>query len=78
MGKTKDVGTFEQGVVVGFMCIKNGPPPKRHPANLTKLWEVLASTWASIPVEHFQHLVDSIPRRTEAVLRAKRGSATQY
>ena len=33
------------------VCIKNGPPPKAHPANLTQLWEALESTWASIPVE---------------------------
>ena len=68
------------------MCIKNGPPPKGHPANLTQLWEALESTWASIPVERFQHLVESTwasisverfqhlvvhTRRIEAVLRAK-------
>ena len=35
------------------VCIKNGPPPKKHPANLTQLWEALESTWASLPVEHF-------------------------
>uniref|UniRef100_A0A8L0DNZ2 Ig-like domain-containing protein n=1 Tax=Oncorhynchus mykiss TaxID=8022 RepID=A0A8L0DNZ2_ONCMY len=29
------------------------PPPNGHPANLTKLWEALESTWASIPVECF-------------------------
>ena len=23
------------------MCIKNGPPPKGHPANLTRLWKAL-------------------------------------
>ena len=49
--------------------IKNGPPPKGHQANLTQLWEALESTWASIPVEHFCHLVKS--QRIEAVLRAK-------
>jgi hypothetical protein len=32
------------------VCIKNGPPPKGHPANLTQLWEALESTWTSIPV----------------------------
>jgi hypothetical protein len=27
------------------VCIKNSlPPPKGHPANLTQLWEALAST----------------------------------
>jgi hypothetical protein len=56
------------------VCIKNNPPPKGHPANLTQQWEALESTWASIPVEH---LVESMPRPIEAVLKAK-GGATQY
>ena len=54
------------------VSIKNGSPPKGHPANLTQLWEALESTWASIPVERFRHLVESIPRQIEAVPRAKR------
>uniref|UniRef100_A0A8C7IZ74 Tyrosine-protein kinase receptor n=1 Tax=Oncorhynchus kisutch TaxID=8019 RepID=A0A8C7IZ74_ONCKI len=28
------------------VCIKNGPSPKRHPANLTQLWEALESICA--------------------------------
>jgi hypothetical protein len=40
---------------VGF---KNGPIG--HPANFTQLWEALESTWASVPVESFQHLVESM------------------
>jgi hypothetical protein len=44
------------------MCIKNGPP-----ANLTQALE----SWASIPVERFWHLVESMPLRIEAVLRTK-------
>ena len=60
------------------VCIKNGPPPKEHPANLTQLWEALESTWASIPVECFQHLVESMRRQIETVLRAKGGGATPY
>ena len=44
-----------------LMCIKNGPPPKGHPASLTQLWEALESSWASIPVELFRHLVESMP-----------------
>jgi hypothetical protein len=55
------------------VCIKNGPPPKGHPANLTQLWEALESIWVIIPVERFRHLVESMPRRIVAVLRAKRG-----
>jgi hypothetical protein len=60
------------------LCINNGPPPKGHPANLTQLWEALESTWASIPAERFRHLVESMLRRIEAVLRVKGGGATQY
>ena len=41
------------------ICIKNGPPPKGHPANLTQLWEALESTRASIPVERFRLIVES-------------------
>ena len=35
------------------VCIKNGPPPKGHSANLTQLWEALELTWTSIFVECF-------------------------
>ena len=41
--------------------IKNGLPTKGDPANLTQLWEALESIWASIPVECFRHLVESMP-----------------
>ena len=40
------------------VLINNGPPPKGHPANSKPLWEALKSTWASIPVERFRHLVE--------------------
>jgi hypothetical protein len=48
--------------------MKNGPPPKEHPDNLTQLWKALESTWAIITVECFQHLVMSMHPRIEAVL----------
>jgi hypothetical protein len=54
------------------VCIEHGPQPKWLPTNLTQLWEVLESTWASIPVKHIRHLVESIARQIEAVLRAKK------
>ena len=53
------------------VCINIGPPPKGHATNLTHLREALESTWASIPVERFRHLVESMTRRIEAVLRSK-------
>ncbi|KAM9479246.1 protein furry homolog-like isoform 33-T40 [Salvelinus alpinus] len=43
------------------VCINNGPP------------NALESTWASIPVERFRHLVESIPRRIEG-----KWGASQY
>ena len=68
---------FEPGMVVGLcqelqccrvfhaqqfpMYIKDGPPLKGYSANLTQLWEALESTWASIPVERFRHLVEYMP-----------------
>ena len=52
-----------------FMCVSRMVcRPKGHLANLTQLWEALKSTWASIPVEHFWHLVYSMSQRIEAVL----------
>jgi hypothetical protein len=45
--------------------------------NIGVLWEALESTWASIPVECFRLLVESMPRQIEAALRAKVGT-TQY
>jgi hypothetical protein len=50
------------------MCIKNSSPPKGHPANLAQLLEALESS-ASIPVECFRHLIESIPQRIKAVVR---------
>jgi hypothetical protein len=71
MGKTKDLSAFEQGMVVGarhtgFNVSRNAlllgfSRSKGHPANLTQLWEALESTWAIIPVERFQHLLESMP-----------------
>ena len=33
------------------VCIKNGPPPKGHPVNLTQLWDALETTLARIHVD---------------------------
>ena len=54
-------------------CIKTGPPPRGHPANLTQLWETLESTWAGIPVECFRHLLESMSRGQRG-----EGDALQY
>ncbi|GFT00384.1 transposable element Tc1 transposase [Trichonephila clavipes] len=37
--------------------------------NLTELWTALANIWQVIPLERFQKLVESIPRRVGAVIK---------
>jgi len=39
-----------------------------HPTNLHQLQDAILSIWAK---ERFQHLVESMPRRIKAVLKAK-------
>ena len=87
MGKTKYLSAFEQVMVVGLchelqpcwvfhaqqfpVCIKNGPPPKGHPANLTPMLLTVLSTWASILWNTFDTFVESMLRQITAVLRAE-------
>ncbi|GBN10774.1 Transposable element Tcb2 transposase [Araneus ventricosus] len=47
------------------------------PATLTELWTALADVWQAIPVERFRKLVEFIPRRMAAVIKA-RGGTTRY
>uniref|UniRef100_A0AAY5K657 I/LWEQ domain-containing protein n=1 Tax=Esox lucius TaxID=8010 RepID=A0AAY5K657_ESOLU len=42
-----------------------------HPTNLHQLQDAILSIWANISKECFQHLVESMPRRIKAVLKAK-------
>jgi len=50
---------------------------ERDPTNLHQLQDAILSIWANICKECFQHLVESMPRRIKAVLKAK-GGQTQY
>jgi len=43
-----------------------------HPTNLHELQDAIQSKWANISKEGFQHLVESMPRRIKAVLKALR------
>jgi hypothetical protein len=60
----------------GFFKLNSFPCVSRmvhHPKDIQKsweLWKALESIWASIPVAHFLHLVESMPWWIEAVLRA--------
>ena len=48
-----------------------------QPRSTKDLAEILMEEWNQIPVEVTKNLVDSMPRRIEAVIRAK-GRATKY
>jgi acid phosphatase class B len=48
------------------------PPSSQH-----QLWERCETEWEKIPKEVCQNLIESMPRRVEAVLRVK-GGHTKY
>jgi len=48
-----------------------------HPTNVHKPQDAILSIWANISKECFQQLVESMPRRIKAALKAK-GGQTQY
>lgn len=48
-----------------------------QPRNNKELWAVVQESWSSIPLERCQSLVNSMPRRCEAVIAAK-GYTTKY
>nr|KAF6310699.1 hypothetical protein mMyoMyo1_008757 [Myotis myotis] len=48
-----------------------------QPSNLTELDSAIHQAWCQIPRINFQHLVESVPRRIAAVLKAKSGP-TKY
>ncbi len=59
-------------VVKREICIMNV-----QPTNLQQLHDAIVSIWTKISEECFQHLVESMPRRIKAVLKAKWGP-TRY
>ncbi len=48
-----------------------------QPTNLQQLRDAIMSIWTKISEDCFQHLVESMPRRINAVLKAK-GCPTRY
>ncbi|KAF8834672.1 hypothetical protein BDN67DRAFT_865769, partial [Paxillus ammoniavirescens] len=50
----------------------------KHPPNgMEQLWERIEVEWNKIPAAMCQGLIESIPRRVKAVLKAK-GDYTKY
>lgn len=50
---------------------------RKKPKNLFELTRAVKAAWKAIPLEHIQVLVDSLPRRIEAVIAAE-GGPTKY
>ena len=50
---------------------------KTEPRGILKLWERVETEWAKIPADVCLNLVESMPRRIAAVLKAK-GGYTKY
>ena len=50
---------------------------KTPPNGIHELWERVQVEWERIPVEECQKLIESMPRRVQAVLKAK-GGYTKY
>jgi len=48
-----------------------------RPKGILELWECVSREWEDIPASVCQNLVESMPRRVRAVLRAK-GGYTKY
>ena len=55
-------------------CLKKYPSP---PKGVHELWDRVAEEWNKIPPEVCQTLIESMPRRMEAVMKAK-GGHTKY
>jgi DDE superfamily endonuclease len=47
------------------------------PSGIHELWERIEDDWEAIPAEECQKLIESMPRRVQAVLKAK-GGYTKY
>jgi hypothetical protein len=54
--------------------LRNRFPP---PTTLKQLEDVIQEEWCKIPIDTFQNLYESIPRRTAALLKAE-GGPTPY
>jgi hypothetical protein len=50
---------------------------EEEPKGILELWERIEKEWEKIPASVCQNLIESMPRRVEAVLRAK-GGYTKY
>ncbi len=69
--------TRSQSNKAALGCGGTGDSYHGSAANLQQLRDAIMSIWTKISEECFQHLVESMPRRIKAVLKAK-GGPTRY
>jgi hypothetical protein len=50
---------------------------ERRPSSIHELWQVVLQEWEKVPLDLIKSLYESMPRRVEAVVRAK-GGHTKY
>ena len=50
---------------------------EKTPTNLKELWVAIKNVWDGLPQIHLENLIESMPIRCAAVIKAKRGS-TRY
>jgi hypothetical protein len=46
---------------------------ERRPSSIHDLWEVVLEEWEKVPLNFVRKLIESMPRRAAAVLKAKGG-----
>ena len=50
---------------------------EQNPTNVTELWSAVKAAWQGFPLDKLIILINSMPRRCKAVIKA-RGGATKY
>ena len=72
--QSPDLSPIEQA----WSLLKRRLPAYEYPSKgIEKLWERTQVEWEKISVEECQNLIESMPRRIQAVLKAK-GGYTKY
>ena len=71
---TPDMNIIEHVCDALQRAVQMRSPPPRTPV---ELWTALQDSWCAMPPGYVQTLVESMPRRAEALLRA-RGGRTRY
>ena len=73
----KERGAIEYGLTRKDSPALIGAILGRHPSSFDVLWEWLEEIWARVPADFIEALIDGMPRRVAAVIKAN-GGHTKY